>query len=329
MKRDWKGMICMTLLAAMLLPGRVLAESGDGFRLDSSGQVTLDSGHAAKEGISSLCFCLTVEAGPGDTVAFEFAGSNASISEYRHNENDKTLNIYMAGTDPLFAGGAESLDIGRVVVRSGDGGEGSAVVGVTENSLQYVYGAEARTMEGVSSPEAVQLGTPASTATPLPDQTPPPAVTQEPGGETGEGDNSGWQPPADDSQTAGSGQTTGSPQSAGSNKTAGSAQSANGRQPSAVTPGPETTPEPSQPPVPSPEPEAGREESEPLDESGTEGEELDVTLPVNGAENRTGAGDGFWEAAAPFLIGFAVAASVTGAGAAAVIYLIKGPKRRR
>lgn len=312
------------LLAAMLLPGRVQAESGDGFRLDSSGQVTLDSGHAAKEGISSLCFSLTVEAGPGDTVAFEFAGSNAGISEYRYNENDRTLKIYMAGTDPLFAGGAESLDIGRVVVQSGDGGEGSAVVGVTENSLQYVYGAEARTMEGVSSPEAVRLGTPAPTATPLPDQTPPPTVTQGPGGETGEGNNSGWQPPADGSQTTGSDQSVGGTQSAGSSQTAGGTQSANGK-PSAVTPGPERTPVPSPSPVLSPEPEAEKEEQGALDEKGGD---LDVTLPVNGTENRTGAGAGLWETAAPFLIGFAVAACVTGAGAAAVMYLIKGPKRR-
>ena len=115
----------MALLAALLLPGRAFAESGDGFRLDSSGQVVLDSDHAAKEGISSLCFRLTVEAGPGDKVTFEFAGSNASVAEFRYNESNKTMNIYMAGTNPLFAAGTESLDIGRVVVRNGDGGEGT------------------------------------------------------------------------------------------------------------------------------------------------------------------------------------------------------------
>ncbi len=67
-KRDWKRLCCMTLLAAMALPGRAFAESGDGFRIDGSGQVVLDSDHAAKEGVSSLCFSLTVEAGAGDTV---------------------------------------------------------------------------------------------------------------------------------------------------------------------------------------------------------------------------------------------------------------------
>lgn len=69
LKRDWKRLCCMTLLAAMALPGRAFAESGDGFRIDGSGQVVLDSDHAAKEGVSSLCFSLTVEAGAGDTAA--------------------------------------------------------------------------------------------------------------------------------------------------------------------------------------------------------------------------------------------------------------------
>ena len=112
-KRDWKRLCCMTLLAAMALPGRAFAESGDGFRIDGSGQVVLDSDHAAKEGVSSLCFTLTVEAGAGDTVTFEFSGSNASVMEYRYNKNDNTMNIYVAGTDPLFAEGTQSLDIGR------------------------------------------------------------------------------------------------------------------------------------------------------------------------------------------------------------------------
>lgn len=170
----------MALLAALLLPGRAFAESGDGFRLDSSGQVVLDSDHAAKEGISSLCFRLTVEAGPGEKVTFEFAGSNASVAEFRYNESNKTMNIYMAGTNPLFAAGTESLDIGRVVVRNGDGGEGSAVVGVAEDSLQYVYGTVTRTMEGVSNPAAVQLGTPQATETPPPVETPSPDATATP-----------------------------------------------------------------------------------------------------------------------------------------------------
>ena len=120
-KRDWKRLCCMTLLAAMALPGRAFAESGDGFRIDGSGQVVLDSDHAAKEGVSSLCFSLTVEAGAGDTVTFEFSGSNAGVMEYRYNKNDNTMNIYLAGTNPLFAEGTQSLDIGRVVVQGGNG----------------------------------------------------------------------------------------------------------------------------------------------------------------------------------------------------------------
>lgn len=340
-KRDWKRMFCMTLLAAMLLPGRAFAESGDGFRLDSSGQVTLDSDHAAKEGISSLCFSLTVEAGTGDTVTFEFSGSNASVAEYRYDANQKKMNIYMAGTDPLFAGEAQSLDIGRVVIHGGDGGEGSAVVGVAEGSLQYVYGSKAKTMEGVSNPEAVQLGTPMSTVTPPPEETlppdstqtpppeetqtpppasPPPATTQTPGGGTGE--SGGWQQPTDGTQSAG-----------GSNQPGGGTQPVvvtkrpvNSAQPSTVSPSPERTPVPSASPSPSPIVAIEKVELNPSGNDGMGSEDSAVTAPADGTEERSGDGAGFWESVKPVLIGFAIAASVTGGAAALVLYLIKGPK---
>ena len=211
MKKNVMHISMTGLLLALLLPLQVLAEgSGDGFRLDQSGAVTLDSSHAAKEGISSCCFSLTVEAGAGDTVTFEFSGSNAGVMEYRYNKNDNTMNIYLAGTNPLFAEGTQSLDIGRVVVQGGNGGQGSAVVGVEDGSLQYVYGSQTRTMEGVSNPGDVQLGNPAPTVTPpgetqppdatqppdttqTPDatQTPPPTFTQRPGGTGGDSGNSG------------------------------------------------------------------------------------------------------------------------------------------
>ena len=77
--------ISMTGLLLVLLPEwGVLAEgSGDGFRLDQSGTVTLDSSHAAKEGISSCCFSLTVEPENGNHVEFVFAGDLAVLHDFR------------------------------------------------------------------------------------------------------------------------------------------------------------------------------------------------------------------------------------------------------
>ena len=53
--------IFMVLFLLFYLSVCVFAESGDGFSLDASGNVTLLSEHAAKEGVSSLQFSLVVD----------------------------------------------------------------------------------------------------------------------------------------------------------------------------------------------------------------------------------------------------------------------------
>lgn len=154
--------LCNILIALFLftaLPSmRVLAAGRDGFRLDDGGTVTVVSQHAAKEEVSSLGFSLLVESENADKVEFQFEESNAEILEFRYDENAKKLNIYVAGTEALFAEGTDSLTIGRVIVQDENGGEASAKVSVVEDSLQYVYGAELKTMQELDLPEAVQLG---------------------------------------------------------------------------------------------------------------------------------------------------------------------------
>ncbi len=166
----------MIAILLLLPPVRVQAESGDGFRLDSSGNIILDSSHAAKEGISSLSFTLTVEPEVASSIDFVFAGSSAEIVEYRYHADEKKMNIYMAGTAPLFPEGTESLSVGKVVISDGNGQSGVATVGVESGSLKFVYGSELRPMEGVDIPEKVRVG--ASDAPPT--QTPPPPPTQTP-----------------------------------------------------------------------------------------------------------------------------------------------------
>lgn len=185
-------LIGLTLLAA--LPSmRVLAAGRDGFRLDDSGTVTVLSQHAAKEEVSSLGFSLLVEAENAGRVEFQFTESSAEILEYRYDKDTKKLNIYVAGTERLFAAGTDALTIGRVIVQDENGGEASARVSVVEDSLQYVYGSERKTMQELDLPEAVQLGsvrddspdddddnvpavTPAATPAPSPVRTPKPTA---------------------------------------------------------------------------------------------------------------------------------------------------------
>ena len=149
------------------------AQSSDGFELDGTGTVTLRSQHAAKEKVSSLQFSLTVESAEAVQVDFEFGQNNARIAEFRYDENEKKLNIYMAGVDALFAENTDALTIGKVIIRNGSGEEAAAKVSVVEDSLQYVYGTELKQMDDVEIPAAVQLGE-------VPQETPPPVNTPEP-----------------------------------------------------------------------------------------------------------------------------------------------------
>lgn len=208
---------------------RTQAESQDGFMLDGTGAVTLQSQHAAKEEVSSLQFSLTVETEGEAQVEFVFEPNHARIAEFRYDEAAKKLNIYMAGVDPLFEENADTLAVGKVVVRNGSGGEAVAKVSVVEDSLQYVYGSELKLMEEVEIPEAVQLGSTSGTQvpseTPEPSETPGPAETpgpserpvppsepqpSDPAPDQGTGDdpnagwNPGWQSP-EESSTAGGG----------------------------------------------------------------------------------------------------------------------------
>ncbi len=176
-------MISVSLFAA-LLSLRVQAASGDGLRLDEGGTVTVVSQHAAKEGISSLCFSLSVESANGASVEFQFGDSKAKILDYRYDAAAGNLKVYLAGTEALFAEGTDALTVGKIKVLDGGGNEVTATVSAVENSLQYVYGTEVKTMLEVELPEAVQIG-------PAPVQPPPsqpenpstpqtPAATQAP-----------------------------------------------------------------------------------------------------------------------------------------------------
>ncbi len=167
-------MISLFLFAA-LVPLRVRAASGDGLRMDEEGTVTIVSQHAAKEGISSLCFSLSVESANAAAVEFQFGESKAKILDYRYDQATGSINVYLAGTEALFAQGTDSLTVGRIKALDGNGNEVAATVSAVENSLRYVYGTELKTMQEVELPGAVQIG-PAAVQPPpsQPENTPKP-----------------------------------------------------------------------------------------------------------------------------------------------------------
>ena len=336
-----KKRICTYIMSLSLLlwPMQALAESGDSFQLDSTGLVTLDSFHAEKEGISSMSFSLTVEPEDAAKVEFVFEGSSAEILEYSYHAEEKKLNIYMAGTAPLFAEGAESLAVGRVVVSNESGQSVRATVGVVPDSLKYVYGSSLKGMEGVGIPENVQIGgddVPAPTQTPVPTQTPPPAdtpvptqmpvPTPEPSGNT----------PVPTETPTDTGQDSAPSDTAPSD-------SASSGTPLVVTPKP-VTPRPVTPtstarPTARPQKEESDSETEdiyeltpiPLEPENASPEPDVTEEPLVqsgfGGADGTSSGKGFLGEIGPVLAGLAVAAVVAGAGAAVVVFLIKKPKK--
>lgn len=176
MKKEISRLFMTALVPVTLFSMQVHAASGDGFMLDEKGTVTIVSEHAAKEGVSSLQFSLSVNSADASRVEFQFEGSNAKIADFRYDEGGKKLNVYLAGVDALFAENTDSLTVGRLVVLDGNGGNASAAVSVVEDSLQYVYGTELKRMEGVELPGTVQMGAP-----PAAEVTPePPSPTQAP-----------------------------------------------------------------------------------------------------------------------------------------------------
>ena len=185
MKNSMLKMAVSVLLLAFLLPAGARAAGDDGFRLDEQGTVTVVSGHAAQERISSLCFSLSVDAAGAEKVDFTFNNSNAKVLEYRYDGTTGELKVYVAGTEALFGAGTDSLALGRVTVADGNGNAVEARVSVVEDSLRYVYGTELRTMENVDLPGEVTLPggkvqvtpTPAPTPTPTPVPTPAPTPT--------------------------------------------------------------------------------------------------------------------------------------------------------
>lgn len=244
--KRWK-IIVMAVLFAFLMPVETLAQEGDAVRLDETGTVTLTSQEAAREEVSSLQIGLRVDSAEGEKVEFIFADSNAKISEFRYDEGAKQWNLYLAGTEALFAKGSDTLTLGRVVVLDGSGRAAAATVSVAEDSVKYVYGTELRSIGALKLPEPVRLN------------------EQEDSGEDDGEDDPGWDDEEDDPDwDDGPDQDDTSDEEDSGNEgvpDAGDGSGGGGSQIPVSTPEPSevpvSTPKPSEVPVSTPKPSGG------------------------------------------------------------------------
>lgn len=184
----------------------VYAEEGESVRLDDKGNVIVNSSDMAENGASTMSITISVEAGETDSVEFLFAKIDAEVLEYRYDREKKTLQLYIAGRESLFPAGTESLSIGQIRVKDGNGAGISAKVKIEEGALEYVYGSEVRMPEEMSFPGTVQISAGTSSS-----PSPPSGSGTSDSGGTSQGDSgSGSQDTGENNQTPGNtGQGTG------------------------------------------------------------------------------------------------------------------------
>ncbi len=165
-----RGALALLVMATVLLLSvPALAATTDAIELAENGTVTVVSGHAAEEKLSSVQVRISIAPSSGQSVGFTFsAGLAGRLTKYSYA--DGTLSVYVAGTAPLLAEGQDRLALGAIT-----GGDlASAELG--DDALQFVYGRRVVTQAA----ELTRTGSvPNETATPAPEDTPEPAPTPE------------------------------------------------------------------------------------------------------------------------------------------------------
>lgn len=150
-----KKLLCFSaaVLCCIALTIGVSAEAVNKIELKASGsevKITVDFPQATAEETASMQLSLNVKAN-SDKAEIEFIpddGLSAKIAESRYHSDTGMLNIYLAGSEPLFSGSAP-LAVGTVKI---SGSSVSAAVSIAEGSVKFVRGGEV--IEGEELTEA-------------------------------------------------------------------------------------------------------------------------------------------------------------------------------
>jgi len=161
MKKYILGMIMAVFAFIAVLPHSIDASENQGIELKpdkNKAEVILTMPQFAAEKVSSLQLSLDITTNTSAAdVSFKF-NSNlpAKVKEYRYHEDTHMLNLYIAGTTPLFD--KDSLSLGEVIADTTDGSGLTAYVNVKIDSLKYVSGTKIATVKNqLSYPETVTL----------------------------------------------------------------------------------------------------------------------------------------------------------------------------
>ena len=161
MRKYLTGILTAALVLMAVLPLKVSAGGGEALYLEAEGEgvkVRLALPGADGEMLSSLQLALTVTSDTAENLeaAFQFEEAltgKAKVCEARYQAESGTLNLYIAGREPLFARGEETLTLGRVVAEGG-----SFTVEAEEDALTLAEGSSKRTVNLGQIPKAVLAG---------------------------------------------------------------------------------------------------------------------------------------------------------------------------
>lgn len=161
MRKYLTGILTAALVLMAVLPLKVSAGGGEALYLEAEGEgvkVRLALPGADGEMLSSLQLALKVTSDTAENLeaAFQFEEAltgKAKVCEARYQAENGTLNLYIAGREPLFARGEETLTLGRVVAEGG-----AFTVEAEEDALTLAEGSSKRTVNLGQIPKAVLAG---------------------------------------------------------------------------------------------------------------------------------------------------------------------------
>lgn len=182
MKKFKIGMIMAVFALIVMLPQRAYAAGSIDLEHEPdsttvSVELTLPS--AAQEKISSLQLRLEVASIAVTSADFRFDDritETAKVTEARWDQESKVMNLYIAGTDPLYGEGESAIALGDLDVQV----DSEARVRITANNVKLVRGAKVDALDPIELSREFTFGPaiegdPSPSPAPLPSSSPSPS----------------------------------------------------------------------------------------------------------------------------------------------------------
>lgn len=161
MKKYITGILMAVFAFIVILPLHVRAAGQEALYLEAEGEgvkVRLTLPGADGQFLSSLQLSLNVTSDRAGELeaSFQFDSSlsgKALVQEARYQKETGTLNLYIAGREPLFSQGEETITLGKVIAA-----DGAFTVEAKEDALTLAEGSSKRTVKLGRLPEPVLAG---------------------------------------------------------------------------------------------------------------------------------------------------------------------------